>query len=96
MIPAKIDVAMTIAITSRASGTGGWEILVAGHLSGEAVLALEEAVRDAPEATLNLAELRGMDEQGEALLRRLRQGGTSLTRLSPFAALLLRNEPDTA
>jgi hypothetical protein len=87
---------MTIAITKRESESGAREILVAGHLSGEAVPALEQAVRETPDANLNLAELRGMDAQGEALLRRLRQGGTSLTRLSPFAALLLRNEPDSA
>jgi hypothetical protein len=87
---------MTIAITSRVSGTGGREILVAGHLSGEAVAALETAVLEAPDASLNLAELRGMDEVGEALLRRLKDGGVSLTRLTPFVSLLLRNEPDTA
>ena len=87
---------MTIAITNRQSESGAPEILVASHLSGEAVLALEQAVRETPDATLNLAELRGMDAHGEALLRRLREGGTSLTRLSPFASLLLRNEPGSA
>lgn len=87
---------MTIVITNRESESGVREILVAGHLSGEAVPALEQAVRESPDASLNLAELRGMDEQGEALLRRLRHEGASLTRLSPFVSLLLRNEPDPA
>jgi hypothetical protein len=85
---------MTIVITSRESESGVPEILVAGHLSGEAVPALEQAMRDTPDARLNLAELRGMDEEGEALLRRLRQEGASLTRLSPFVSLLLGNDTD--
>lgn len=85
--------AMTIAITNRQSESGAPEILVAGHLSGEAVLALEQAVRETPDATLNLAELRGLDEEGEGLLRRLQGNGTTLTGVSPFMSLLLQSDP---
>ncbi len=87
---------MTIAISLRRSSAGKQELSVAGQLAGEAVGALEQAVAEAPDAALNLAELRGLDEAGEALLRRLQGNGTTLTGVSPFMSLLLRSDAGSA
>ena len=87
---------MTIAISLRQSPAGKSELHVAGQLAGDAVQALEQAVADAPGVALNLAELRGLDEEGEGLLRRLQGNGTTLTGVSPFMTLLLRSGPGPA
>lgn len=84
--------AVTIVISLRQSTAGKQELHVAGWLAGDAVGALEHAVAEAPGAAVNLAELRGLDEGGESLLRRLRGNGTALTGVSPFMALLLRSD----
>jgi ABC-type transporter Mla MlaB component len=85
---------MTMAIVAHDSENGGRQLSLAGHLSGDAVAVLAEAVSGAPrDLTLDLSDLKGFDGPGEALLRRLRSNGALLVRLTPFVALMLASDP---
>jgi ABC-type transporter Mla MlaB component len=85
---------MTVAIVAHDLANGGRRLSLSGHLSGDAVAALAEAVETAPRnLTLDLSELKGLDGSGESLLRRLRSNGVALVRMSPFVTLMLASNP---
>jgi anti-anti-sigma regulatory factor len=81
------------AITERA-GTG--VVLVAGDLTAATVQELDLALQGAARGVvLDLSELRRLDTQGASCLRRWRDHGMKLHRVSPLVSLLLQSDPDS-
>jgi len=86
---------MTARISTREILPGQWEVSVVGKLAGEEVDAFETALEGlGPTLVLDLAELRGMDARGEAVLRRLRSSGAVFRGQSPFISLVLSLDPE--
>lgn len=80
------------AITKRA---GEGELAVAGDLTGSMVGELDRALHAAaPGVVLDLSELRRLDAEGASCLRRWRDHGVPLRRMSPLVSLLLQSDPD--
>jgi len=80
---------MDLRITSEPAGSTTLVIL-SGRLAEDACVELERVVRDlAGDIRLDLGELRATDAAGLALLRRLRDRGMRLERMSPYMRLVL-------
>ena len=65
-------------------------VTVSGRLAEEACVELDRVVREiAGDIRLDIGDLRATDAAGLALLRRLRDGGMRLERMSPYMRLVL-------
>jgi len=80
---------MDLRITSEPAGSTTL-VLLSGRLGDGSCVELERVVRDlAGDIRLDLGELRATDAAGLALLRRLRDSGMRLERMSPYMRLIL-------
>jgi anti-anti-sigma regulatory factor len=80
------------AITER---VGEGVVLVAGDLVAATAPELDLALQGAAQGVvLDLSELRRLDAQGVSCLRRWREQGMKLHRMSPLISLLLQSDPD--
>ena len=83
------DAPMDLRITSEPAGSTTL-VLLSGRLGDGSCVELERVVRDlAGDIRLDLGELRTTDAAGLALLRRLRDSGMRLERMSPYMRLIL-------
>ena len=80
---------MDLRITTEPVGSTTL-VSVSGRLADEACAELTRVVRElGGDVRLDIGDLRTADAAGLALLRRLRDGGARLERVSPYIQLVL-------
>jgi ABC-type transporter Mla MlaB component len=80
---------MDVRITTEPAGSTTL-VTVSGRLAEEACVELERVVREITgDVRLDIGDLRATDAAGLALLRRLRDSGMWVERLSPYMRLIL-------
>ena len=80
---------MDLRITTEPAGAATL-VSVSGRLAEAASVELDRVVREITGAIrLDVGELRSADATGLALLRRLRDSGVRLERMSPYIRLVL-------